>query len=138
MVNQWQSDPQIESTKVIQWVPRQHKVLTRGQVCLFRKVTSVSIHSFVEWLDTFSYALRPADVTVKVVSHIRCFAIGKEIEKSETLAKLLPEQPVVAFRRPRNIKDTLVRAAVSRPSSLLNGWTLSPTHCDPQTSQSRW
>jgi hypothetical protein len=41
----------------------------------------------------------------------------KEIEKSETLAKLLPEPPVVAFRRPRNIKDTLVRAAVSRPSS---------------------
>jgi hypothetical protein len=28
-----------------------------------------------EPLDTFSYALRPADVTVKVVSHIRCFAI---------------------------------------------------------------
>ena len=45
------------------------------QVCLFRKVTSVSIHSFVEWLDTFSYALRPADVTVKEVSHIRCFTI---------------------------------------------------------------
>ena len=30
---------------------------------LFRKVTSVSIHSFVEWLDTFSYVLRPADVS---------------------------------------------------------------------------
>jgi hypothetical protein len=56
-------------------VPRQHKVLTHGQVCLFRKVTSVSIHSFVEWLDTFCYALLPADVTVKEVSHIRCFAI---------------------------------------------------------------
>jgi hypothetical protein len=40
-----------------------------------RKVTSVSIHSFVEWLDTFSYVLRPADVTVKEVNHIRCFAI---------------------------------------------------------------
>ena len=38
----------------------------------FRKVTSVSIHSFIEWLDTFPYALRPA---VKEVSHIRCFAI---------------------------------------------------------------
>jgi hypothetical protein len=35
----------------------------------------VSIHSFVEWLDTFSYVLRPADVTVKEVSHNRCFAI---------------------------------------------------------------
>jgi hypothetical protein len=42
----------------------------------FRKVTSVSIHSFVEWLDTFSYVLRPADVTVKEVNHIRCFAIN--------------------------------------------------------------
>jgi hypothetical protein len=34
----------------------------------------VSIHSFVEWLDTFSYVLRPADVTVKEVNHIRRFA----------------------------------------------------------------
>ena len=51
------------------------KVLTHGQERLFRKVTSVSIHSFVEWLDTFSYVLRPADVTVKEVNHIRCFAI---------------------------------------------------------------
>jgi hypothetical protein len=95
-------------------VPRQHKVLTHGQECLFRKVTSVSIHSFVEWLDTFSYVLRPTDMTVKEVDHIRCFAID---EKSETLAKLFPEPPVVAFRRPKSIKDTLVRAAVSRPSS---------------------
>jgi hypothetical protein len=41
----------------------------------------------------------------------------KEVEKSEMLAKLLLEQPVVAFRRLKSIKDTLVRAAVSRPSS---------------------
>ena len=41
----------------------------------------------------------------------------KEIEKSETLTKLFPEPPVVAFRRPKSIKDTLVRAAVSRLSS---------------------
>jgi hypothetical protein len=41
----------------------------------------------------------------------------KEIEKNETLAKLFPEPPVVAFRQPKSIKDTLVRAAVSRPSS---------------------
>ena len=39
----------------------------------------------------------------------------KEIEKSETLTKLFPEPPVVAFQRPNSIKDTLVRAAVSRP-----------------------
>ena len=50
---------------VIQWVPRRYKVLTHGQERLFCKVTSVSIHFFVEWLDTFSYVLRPADVTVK-------------------------------------------------------------------------
>jgi hypothetical protein len=37
--------------------------------------------------------------------------------KSETLAKFFPEPPVVAFRRPNRIEDTLVRAAVSRPSS---------------------
>jgi hypothetical protein len=41
----------------------------------------------------------------------------KEIEKSETLGKLFPEPPVVAFRRPKSITDILVRAAVSRPSS---------------------
>ena len=35
----------------------------------------MSIHSFVEWLDTFSYVLRPADVTVKEVNHIRRFSI---------------------------------------------------------------
>jgi hypothetical protein len=52
-------------------------------------------------------------VTVKEVNHIRCFAIDiakdlillscrlameKEIENNETLAKLLPAPPVVAFR----------------------------------------
>ena len=75
------NDINFGSTKVIQWVPRRHKVLIHGQERLFRKVTSVSIHSFVEWLDTFSYVLRPADVTVKEVNHIRCFAIdiGKDV-----------------------------------------------------------
>jgi hypothetical protein len=87
-------------------------VLTHGQERLFRKVTSVSIHSFVEWLHTFSYVLRSADVTVREVNHIRCFAI-------ETLAKLFPEPPIIAFRRPKSIKDTLVRAAVSRHSSMV-------------------
>ena len=33
------------------------------------------------------------------------------------LAKLFHEPPIVAFRRPNSTKDTLVRAAVSRPSS---------------------
>jgi hypothetical protein len=60
-------------------------VLTHGQERRFRKVTSVSIHSFVEWLDTFSYVLRPADVTVKEVNHIRCFAI--DIAKRSKLSK---------------------------------------------------
>jgi hypothetical protein len=71
------NDINFGSTKVIQWVSRRHKTLTHGQERLSRKVTSnsVSILSFVEWLDTFSYVLRPADVTVKEVNHIRCFAI---------------------------------------------------------------
>jgi hypothetical protein len=43
------------------------------------KVISVSIHSFVEKLDTFSYVLRRADLTFKEVNHIRRFAI--EISK---------------------------------------------------------
>jgi hypothetical protein len=64
------------SDKVIQWVHLRHKVLTHGQERLFCMVTSVSIHSFVEWLDTFSYVLRPADVTDKKVHHIRCFVIA--------------------------------------------------------------
>jgi hypothetical protein len=33
----------------------------------------------------------------------------KEIEKSETLAKLFPEPPVVAFWQPKRITDTLRR-----------------------------
>ena len=69
------NDINFGSAKVIQRVPRRHNVLTHGQEHLFRKVTSVSIHSFVEWLDTFSYVLRPTDVAVKEVNHIRCFAI---------------------------------------------------------------
>jgi hypothetical protein len=69
------NDISFGSTKVIQWAIRRHKVLPHGQERLFRKVTSVSIHSFVEWLETFSYVLRPADVTVKEVNHITCFAI---------------------------------------------------------------
>jgi hypothetical protein len=105
-------------------VPRRHKVLTHGQERLFRKVTSVSIHSFVEWLDTFSYVMRPTDVTVKEVNHIRCFAIDiANILYSFPVVLLWDTcvcciwRPVVAFRRPKSIKDTLVRAAVSRPSS---------------------
>jgi hypothetical protein len=66
------NDINFGSAKVIQRVPRRHKVFTHEQERLFCKVTSVSIHSFVEWLDTFSYVLRPA---VKEENHIRCFAI---------------------------------------------------------------
>ena len=61
-------------------------MLTHGQErFFFHKVTSVSIPSFVEWLDTFSYVLRPADVTVKEVNHIRCFEI--DIAKRSKLSK---------------------------------------------------
>jgi hypothetical protein len=68
-------------------VPRRHKVLTHGQERLFRMVTSVSIHSFVEWLEIFSYVLRSADVTVKEVNHIRRFAI--DIEKDLILKSVI-------------------------------------------------
>jgi hypothetical protein len=37
----------------------------------------------------------------------------KEIEKSESLEKLFHEPPIVAFRQPKSVKDTLVRTAVS-------------------------
>ena len=47
----------------------------------------MSIHSFVEWLDTFSYVLRSADVTVKEVNHIRCLQL--------TLHNILYSFPVV-------------------------------------------
>jgi hypothetical protein len=49
----------------------------------------------------------------------RPFHHWKEIEKSETLAKLFPEQPVVAFRQPKCIKDTVVIDAVFRPSLIV-------------------
>ena len=60
----------IKKKMIIQRVPRRQKVLTHGQERLFRKVTSVSIHSFVEWLDIFSYVLRSAAVTVQEVNHM--------------------------------------------------------------------
>jgi hypothetical protein len=134
------NDINFGSDKVIHWVSRRHKVLTHGQERLFCKVTSVSIHSFVEWLDTFSYALWPADVIESGFSKaseidrndlleykekkingrvplVRTYHPSlekisgivrhhwKEIEKSESLTKLFPEPPVVAFRRPKSIKD---------------------------------
>jgi hypothetical protein len=154
---------------------------------------------------TFSYVLRPTDVTVKQVNHIRCFAIDiakyfillscrltmerlcvlqletslatlvttwfmlgdrrwrsteeykekkinrrvllvltyhsclekiscivrhhwKEIEKSETLPKLFPEPPVVAFRWSKSITDTLVRAAVSS-IMILHTFTFISIYC---------
>ena len=39
--------------------------------------------------------------------------------KEWNAGQVFPEPPVVAFRRPKSIKDTLVRAAVSRPSSMV-------------------
>ena len=57
--------------------PATQSVHSRGRAS-FCKVTSVSIHSFVEWLDMFSYVLQPADVTVKEVIHIRRFAIDRK------------------------------------------------------------
>ena len=116
------NDINFGSTKVI----RRHKVLTHGQERLFRKVTSVSIPSFVEWLDTFSYKEKKINkrVPLLLTYHPSLEKISgivrhhwKEMEKSETLTKLFPKPPVVAFRRPKSIKDTLVRAAVCRPSS---------------------
>ena len=38
----------------------------------------------------------------------------KEIQKSETLTKLFPKPPVVAFRQPKSINNILVRAAVGQ------------------------
>jgi hypothetical protein len=103
-------------------------MLTHGQERLFRKFTSVSINFVVEWLDTFSYVLLPADVTVKEVNHIRCFAIDIANDLILLSCRLAmkhlcvlqletTEPPVLAFRRSKSIKDTLVRAVVSRPSS---------------------
>ena len=55
--------------------------------------------------------------TVEITKQIPEDLRRKEIEKSEALGKCFSEPPVVAFRRPKSIKDTLVRSAVSRPSS---------------------
>jgi hypothetical protein len=64
-------DDEIYQLAKDQALPRRHKVLTHRQERFFRMVTSVSIQYFIEWLDTFPYILRPADVTVKEISHIR-------------------------------------------------------------------
>jgi hypothetical protein len=75
---------------------RRHKVLTHGKERLFCKVTSVSIHSFVEWLDTFAYVLRPGNVTDKEVNHLWCFAI--DIAKDPNVVYLLVCQCVCRKR----------------------------------------
>jgi hypothetical protein len=78
-------------------------VLTHGQERLFRKVTYVSIHSFVEWMNTFSYVLRPADVPLVLTYHSSLEKLSgivrhhwKEIEKCETLTTFFPDQEVIS------------------------------------------
>jgi hypothetical protein len=61
---QWYKIWIYQSHPITHW---RHQVLTHGQERLYRKVTSVSIHSFVEWLDTFCYVLRPEDVTLQTI-----------------------------------------------------------------------
>ena len=63
----WQSHPMSP--------PATQSVDSRARAFFFCKVASVFIHSFDECLDTFSYILRHAPVTVKEVNHIRRFAI---------------------------------------------------------------
>jgi hypothetical protein len=58
--------------RVTNITPGRHK--QRGLNLLFFNFLT-SAWSFVEWLDIFSYVFRPADVTVKEVNHIMCFAI---------------------------------------------------------------
>jgi hypothetical protein len=53
----------------------------------------------------------------------------KEIEKCETLAKLFPEPPVVAFRRPKSIKDTLFVTRGSKNSVFFVFDSLSNLDC---------
>jgi hypothetical protein len=53
----------------------------------------------------------------------------KEIEKSETLAKLFPEPHVVATGK----SVFFIRSLLCPFILWLNGWALSPTYCDPQT-----
>ena len=57
-------------------------------------------------------------ITIPLRENVRhCPSSLERNWKSETLTMLFPEPPVVAFRRLKSIKDTLCRAAVSRPSS---------------------
>ena len=103
--------------------------------------TSVSIHFFIEWLDTFSYVLRPADVTVKEVNHIRCFAIDiakdhillscrlamkrlSEFQLETTLATLVTTWFTLADRQWRSryrSSDQCILNAFRQPERY-NGW----------------
>ena len=38
------------------------------------------------------------------------------IEQDPTLKKLLPEPPVMAYRRPKSLRDILVRATIKKDS----------------------
>jgi hypothetical protein len=71
------------------WIWQSHPMSapTTQSVDSRARITSLSIQSFVEWLDTFSYVLRHAPVTVKEVNHIRCLQF--------TLQNILYSFPVV-------------------------------------------
>ena len=80
-------------------------MLTHGKERLVCKVSSVSIHSFVEWLDTFSYVLRPADVTVKQVNHIMCCAIDSAKDLILLSCRLAMEHLCVLQLNIYNVSD---------------------------------
>ena len=79
------------------------------------KLTEMTSWSTKKKRSTNGFPLFSLTIPLQRKCHVRHH--WKEIEKSEMLAKLFPVPPILAFRRPKSIKDTLVRAAVSRPSS---------------------
>ena len=89
------------------------------QIFIYRIIYIYGIHNFLEYKETkikkwvpfvLVYRLSLKEIAGIVRHH------WKDVEKSGTLAKLFPEPPVVAFRPPKSIKDTLVRAVVYKPS----------------------
>jgi hypothetical protein len=86
---------------------------------IYRFICIYGIHNLLEYKETkikkrvpfvLVYRLSLEEIAGIVRHH------WKDVEKSGTLAKLFPEPPVVAFRPPKSIKDTLVRAVVYKPS----------------------
>jgi hypothetical protein len=73
-------------------------------------IASVAIQAFTKLLFSFSDVLKTTNCTFQEVDNIFCLAV---VQKHPELCKIFTEPPVLAFRKPKSLKDIWVRADIS-------------------------